>query len=130
MIPSALAHGGLMTTPSDLAHFGIELIHAYQGQSERILSSEMVRLMFRQEVWVEDLSALGFPFGQGLGAFFIGEGKNKIVFHPGGNDPGASCLLCLLPETGQGTAIMTNGLQGLYLTLEILSAIAHEYHWV
>jgi CubicO group peptidase (beta-lactamase class C family) len=129
MIPSALAHGGLMTTPSDLAHFGIELIHAYQGQSERILSSEMVRLMFRQEVWVEDLSALGFPFGQGLGAFFIGEGKNKIVFHPGGNDPGASCLLCLLPETGQGTAIMTNGLQGLYLTLEILSAIAHEYHW-
>jgi CubicO group peptidase (beta-lactamase class C family) len=130
MIPSALAHGGLMTTPSDLARFGIALMQAYRGQSTGILTSALAHQMFEQQRWVEDLSAFGFPFGQGLGAFIVGEGKGKIIFHPGGNDPGASCLLCILPETGQGAAIMTNGLQGLYLTLEILTAIAQEYHWV
>ncbi len=129
LIPSAVAHGGLLTTPSDLACFGIELMRAYQGQSSLVLSSEMARQMFHQETWVEDLSAFGFPFGQGLGVFLATEGNNTIVFHPGGNDPGASCLLCLLPETGQGAVIMTNGLQGLLLTVEIVSAIAHEYHW-
>jgi CubicO group peptidase (beta-lactamase class C family) len=135
MIPSALAHGGLMTTPSDLACFGIALMQAYRGQAPPgqvagILSPALVQQMFEQQRWVEDLSAFGFPFGQGLGAFLVGEEENEIIFHPGGNDPGASCLLCLLPKKGQGAAIMTNGLQGLYLTLEILSAIAHEYQWV
>jgi CubicO group peptidase (beta-lactamase class C family) len=130
MIPSALAHGGLITTPSDLARFGIELMRTYQGQSDKILSPEMVRQMFRQEIWLEDRSTLGFPFGQGLGVFLVEEEPAKIVFHPGGNDPGASCLLCLLPESGKGAAIMTNGLRGLYLTLELLSAIAREYQWM
>jgi len=129
LIPSAVAHGGLLTTPSDLACFGIELMRAYQGQSNVLLSPEMARQMFHQEMWVDDLTVFGFPFGQGLGAFLGKEGANKFVFHPGGNDPGASCLLCLLPETGQGAVIMTNGLQGLLLTVEIVSAIAHAYHW-
>ncbi len=66
--------------------------------------SVLAQQMFGQQVWVEDRSDLGFPFGQGLGCFMLGEGAHKIVFHPGGNDPGASCLLCLLPETGQGAA--------------------------
>jgi len=129
LIPSAVAHGGLLTTPSDLARFGIELMRSFNGQSRILLSSGMVHQIFRQETWVEDLTAFGFPFGQGLGVFLTKDGNNTIVFHPGGNDPGASCLLCLLPETGQGAAIMTNGLQGLLLTVEIVSAIAHEYHW-
>jgi CubicO group peptidase (beta-lactamase class C family) len=129
MIPSAEAHGSLMTTPTDLARYGLALMQAYQGQVAGTLSPALVRQMFAQQTWVEDLSVVGFPFGHGLGAFFVREGGHKIVFHPGGNDPGASCLLCILPETGQGAAIMTNGLQGLYLTLEILAAIAHEYNW-
>jgi CubicO group peptidase (beta-lactamase class C family) len=129
LIPSAVAHGGLLTTPSDLARFGIELMRAYQGQSSLLLSSRIARQMFHQETWVDDLSAFGFPFGQGLGVFLTKEGNNTIVFHPGGNDPGASCLLCFLPEIGKGAVIMTNGLQGLLLTVEIVSAIAHEYHW-
>jgi CubicO group peptidase (beta-lactamase class C family) len=129
LIPSAVAHGGLLTTPTDLTHFGIELMRAYQGQSGLLLSPGMARQMFHQETWVDDLSDLGFPFGQGLGTFLIQEGVNTIAFHPGGNDPGASCLLAILPETGQGAAIMTNGLRGLLLTVEIISAIAREYHW-
>jgi CubicO group peptidase (beta-lactamase class C family) len=129
LIPSAVAHGGLLTTPSDLARFGIELMRAYQGQSGLLLSPGMARQMFHQEMWVDDPTVFGFAFGQGLGAFLQKVGENTIVFHPGGNDPGASCLLAILPDTGQGAAIMTNGLLGLPLTVEIISAIAHEYHW-
>jgi CubicO group peptidase (beta-lactamase class C family) len=130
MIPSAVAHGGLITTASDLARFGIELMLAYQGQSQRLLTAGAVRQMFRQEVRVEDRSALGFPFSQGLGVFIVDEGDRRIIFHPGGNDPGASCLLCLLPDSGQGAVIMTNGIQGHPLTLEILSSIARVYQWL
>ncbi len=130
MIPSALAHGGLMTTASDLAWFGIELMLAYQGRSQRLLTSGAVRQMFHQEVWVEDRSVLGFPFAQGLGVFIVDESGTRIVFHPGGNDPGASCLLCLLPDSCQGAVIMTNGMQGHPLTLELLSAIAQVYQWL
>lgn len=79
---------------------------------------------------MEDRSALGFPFAQGLGTFIVNEGEQRIIFHPGGNDPGASCLLCLLPDSGQGAVIMTNGMQGHPLTLEILSAIAKVYQWL
>ncbi len=129
LIPSAVAHGGLLTTPSDLARFGLELIQAYQGWSNTLLSSGMVKQMFHQETWVEDLDVFGFPFGQGLGAFITQESGKRLIFHPGGNDPGASCLLVIVPETGQGAAIMTNGLLGLSLTVEIISSIAHEYHW-
>jgi hypothetical protein len=89
----------------------------------------MVKQMFHQETWVEDLDVFGFPFGQGLGAFITQESGKRLIFHPGGNDPGASCLLVIVPETGQGAAIMTNGLLGLSLTVEIISSIAHEYHW-
>ena len=91
--------------------------------------SALAQQMFGQQVWVEDRSNLGFPFEQGLGCFMLGEGAHKIVFHPGGNHPGASCLLCLLPETGQGAAIMTNGLRGLGLSMATLPAIAQEYNW-
>lgn len=129
LIPSAVAHGGLLITPSDLARFGIELMQAYQGQSSLLLSSGMARQMFQQETWIDDLDVLGLPFGQGLGVFIQKTGANTIIFHPGGNDPGASCLLAFLPKTGQGAAIMTNGLRGLRLTLEIVSSIAHAYNW-
>ena len=30
---------------------------------------------------------------------------------------------------GKGAVIMTNGMHGLDLSLEILSSIAKEYHW-
>lgn len=129
MIPSAVAHGGLMTTASDLATFGIALLQAYRGQPDPILSQATVRLMFRPTRRVDDLSVLGFPFGQGLGVFLVGEGDSRVVFHPGGNDPGASCLICLLPDAGKGAVIMTNGLQGFSLSLEILAAIAEVDVW-
>ena len=129
LIPNAQAHGGLITTPSDLASFGIALMKAYHGNSSGIITNKLAQMMFEQRVWVDDTSALGFQFGMGFGCFLLGDGASKVVFHPGGNDPGASSLIVLLPEKEVGAVIMTNGLQGFTLSIEILSAIAHEYHW-
>ena len=129
LIPNAQAHGGLITTTSDLALFGIALMKANHGNSSGIITNKLTQMMFEQRVRVDDTSALGFQFGMGFGCFLLGDGASKVVFHPGGNDPGASSLIVLLPEKEVGAVIMTNGLQGFTLSIEILSAIAHEYHW-
>ena len=129
LIPTAQAHGGLMTTASDLALFGVALMRAYQGKSSGIITTHLAQTMFEQRVWVEDTSALGFQFGMGFGCFIVGMGVTKAVFHPGGNDPGASSLIVLIPEQEAGVVIMTNGLQGFPLSIEILSAIGQEYAW-
>jgi CubicO group peptidase (beta-lactamase class C family) len=130
IIPSAQAHGGLLTTPYDLSLFGVALMQAYQGQSSGIITPALVHNMFEQRVWVEDTSDLGFQFGMGFGCFMVMEGETKMVFHPGGNDPGASSLICLVPEKGLGAVIMTNGMRGLPLSTEILKAISSEYDWL
>ncbi|MBG0783669.1 MAG: beta-lactamase family protein [Anaerolineaceae bacterium] len=129
IIPTAEAHGGLMTTPTDLAKFGIALMRAYQGDSAGILTPSLAKDMMEQKTWIDDISEMGLPFGMGFGCFMVGEGESKIVFHHGGNDPGASSLLIFMPERGFGAAFLANGLSGVDLSLEILAAIAHEYGW-
>ena len=124
--PPALAHGGLMTTPSDLALLGIELMRAYNGRSDRLLSKEMVRRMFTKAVDL-DPAMLGIPLSDGLGTFLYGEGDNLVFLHPGGNLPGTNCWLLGYPKTGRGLALMTNGAQGEILALEIISAFNREY---
>lgn len=128
MHPTALAQGGLITTPSDLARFAIELMRAYQGQSKRVLSQEMVRKMFHRELDL-DPKILGVPLGAGLGVFLHGKGQHFSFLHPGDNYPGASCWLVGFPGSGKGAVIMTNGAKGNLLAMEILAAIANEYNW-
>jgi CubicO group peptidase (beta-lactamase class C family) len=99
----ALAQGGLMTTPSDLARFAIELMRAYQGKSDRILSRETVRLMFHKELDL-DPRMFGFPLGEGLGVLLQGTGKDFSFLHPGSNDPGATSWLVGYPELGKGAS--------------------------
>jgi CubicO group peptidase (beta-lactamase class C family) len=128
MIPTAVAHGGLVTTPSDFALFTIELMYAYQGRSERILSQEMVRRMFHPELEL-DPAILGVPLGAGLGVFLYGKGRNFSFLHPGGNDPGTECWPVGFPDSGKGAVIMVNGVKGGLLAMEITSAMANEYDW-
>ncbi len=130
MIPSAVGHAGLITTPTDLARFGISLMKAYQGRTDQVIAPTAVQKMCHQEMWVEDTSAFGFHFGQGLGVFMVNEHDQRILFHPGGNDPGASGFIGFIPEKGKGAAIMANGIQGLFLTLEMLSPIAKIFEWL
>jgi CubicO group peptidase (beta-lactamase class C family) len=128
MHPTALAQGGLMTTPSDLARFTIELMRAYQGESDLVLSQDMIREMFRPELEL-DPSILGMPISGGLGVFLSGTGETLSFLHPGDNWPGASCWLVGFPELGKGAVIMTNGAKGNLLAMEVIAAIAKEYGW-
>lgn len=118
-----------MTTPSDLALFTIELMRAYRGESAKIMSKEMVRKMFQAEVDL-DPAILGVPLKDGLGVLLFVNAEQKIVFgHPGDNYPGATCWQLGVPGTGQGVVIMTNGLKGNLLAMEIFGAIKKEYNW-
>jgi CubicO group peptidase (beta-lactamase class C family) len=126
--PTALAQGGMLTTPSDLARLTIELMNSYQGRSSRLLSQETVRRMFHKEADI-DPKIFGFPVGQGLGVMLMGEEMGLSFAHPGSNYPGTTCWLVGYPELGQGAVIMANGAKGDLLSLEILPAISNEYGW-
>lgn len=127
--PTAVAQGGLLTTPSDLALLAVELIAAYQGKSDRLISRETARRFFHAEVAL-DPRILGFPLAQGLGAFVRGEGRAMAFLHPGDNFPGTSSWLFAYPELGEGVVIMTNGAMGNMLAMEIMAALSAEYGWV
>lgn len=121
--PTAFAQGGLLTTPLDLGKYVVELMNAYHAKSSRILSSSMVKKMFTPEVNLNPKEFMGFT-GQGLGIFIIQKEKDVFFTHPGTNMPGATCNMIGCAETGQGVVIMTNGINGSLLSLEILFSIA------
>lgn len=124
---TALAQGGLTTTPTDLAKFIIELMRSYKGKSEKMLSREMTRRFFTKECEI-DQKKFPLPFYQGLGVFLMGEGKNLAFTHPGNNYPGLNCWPMGWPERGTGAVIMCNaGMYGI-LNIEIVSAINREYN--
>lgn len=124
---TALAHGGLTTTPTDLAKFIIELMLSYQGKSNKILSQEMTIQLFTKQCDI-DTEQFPLPFDEGLGVFLMGEGKDLLFTHPGNNSPGLNCWPVGWPERGTGAVIMGNS--GMYgrLNLEIITAINKEYN--
>lgn len=126
MVLNAQAHGGLMTTPSDLALFTVELMQAYNGRSARLLSKEMARRMF-SKVLDMDPALFGIPLAEGLGVLLYGEGDDLVFAHPGGNAPGMNCWLLGFPAKGRGAVVMTNGDRGEILAMEIISAVNREY---
>jgi CubicO group peptidase (beta-lactamase class C family) len=128
MHPAALAQGGLMTTPSDLARFACDLLQAHDGRSKGLLAPATVRAMLTKQVDL-DPRLFGFPVAEGLGVFVAGSGRGLSFSHPGQNYPGATSWLIAYPELGQGAVIMTNGAKGDLLTLEIISGLAAAYGW-
>ncbi|HUU89351.1 MAG TPA: serine hydrolase domain-containing protein [Candidatus Glassbacteria bacterium] len=126
--PSALAMGGLVSTPRDLGKFIIELIKAYNGQKSKYLSTSLVQKMFSSEVKLEPSKWFGFT-DQGLGMYLI-QGEKELFFtHPGTNMPGATCLIFGNPTTGQGAILMANGIQGELVNLQLIFSIVKEYNW-
>jgi CubicO group peptidase (beta-lactamase class C family) len=129
MSTTALAHGNLTTTPTDLAAFTLEMIRSYQGKSEKILSQRTTKQLFTIEGDTDDLIKRLLPNAfDGLGVFLVGEGKDLAFAHPGTNDPGFTSWLIGWPERGTGVVIMTNGIQGHSLSMEIINAIHREYN--
>ena len=124
---SAFAHGGLTTTPTDLAVFAHEIMRAYQGQSDRILSRESARCLLHRELEL-DPRMFGIPLGEGLGVLLTGEGVDLVFTHPGSNLPGLNCWLIGWPERGTAVVVMTNGAQGEVLAMEVVAAFHRVYN--
>lgn len=123
-LPEFGSGAGLWSTPSDLARFVIEIMRAYRGESDLILSQPTAELMLRPVVTFPDSEV-----HQGLGFVVSGTGDNLVVAHSGGNEPGYQAVLIAIPGSGQGVAIMTNSASGSMAYNDILASIISEYQW-
>jgi CubicO group peptidase (beta-lactamase class C family) len=113
-----MAAAGLWTTPSDLAHAGVELQLALKGESKRILSAERVAQMFKP----------GIDEAIGIGFFLSGKG-GSVRFSHGGWDEGFVAEMTMYKDTGMGAVIMLNSNEGAAMLSEIERSIAREYKW-
>ena len=124
---TALAHGGLTTTPTDLATFTSEVMLSYNGKSEKIINQDITKLLFNNEL---DLDPIMFemPISEGLGVLLIENNNNLVFTHPGSNLPGLNCWLIGWLEKGTAIIVMTNGAMGEVLAMEIISAFNYKYN--
>jgi CubicO group peptidase (beta-lactamase class C family) len=113
----AMAPAGIWTTPSDLAHFAIEVQKAYHGDSQ-LLSSSLAHEMLAYQS--DEIYGLGVALAQ--------RGHPQWFWHSGANG-NYKCVFEAFAATGQGLVIMTNGEGGLRLIGEMQRAVAQEYSW-
>ena len=111
-----MAAAGLWTTPTDLAHFAIEIALSKNGKSNRILSQKMTNEMLTPVL--EDA---------GLG-FFIFK-RNPGWFGHNGADEGFQALLGMSTQTGKGAVIMSNSDNGISVGALFLRSVVKEYGW-
>jgi CubicO group peptidase (beta-lactamase class C family) len=110
-----MSAAGLWTTPSDLAHFAIELQKALAGKSS-VLSAATAKEM---------LTPVKGNWGLGIG---VGGGAAHPYFQHNGANDGFQCDLVAY-ASGDGIAIMTNSDNGGQLMGEIVRTIAYERKW-
>lgn len=127
--PGIYGCGGLITTPFDLAKIAIELMNAYQGNSNKVISVSLAKQMLTSNISLDPFKMWGLTdFGLGI---FLAVGENDFFFdHKGGNYPGASSVLMANPQCGQGLVVMSNSITGHKQLFESLKfTIAKEYNW-
>jgi CubicO group peptidase (beta-lactamase class C family) len=113
-----MAAAGLWTTPTDLARFAIEVQRSATGESNRVLSRDLVQQM---------LTPVGVgPFAVGFTVAQIGQGW---YFSHGGGNWGFRCILIAHKVKGYGLVIMTNASQGGTVMNEISRRIQSAYEW-
>src|SRR5262249_34680722 len=112
-----IAAAGLWTTAPDLARFGVAVTRAIRGERGALLRPATARDMATRQMsdW-----GVGFALG--------GAGGDSATVGHDGSTVGYTARLLLLPATGQGVAIMTNG-ESEALIDEIARAVAREYAW-
>jgi CubicO group peptidase (beta-lactamase class C family) len=125
---SAYAHGNLSCSPVDLAKFAIEVMKAYQGKSEKIISQEMAKSMLTSHKSFGPTELMGLS-DQAIGFFLMKNDKNTFFILPGGNAPGANCMFLGSALTGQGAVIMTNAAMGELLNIRLTYTLSKEYDW-
>ncbi len=113
-----MAAAGLWTTPGDLAKFAIEIQKSLKGESNKVLSQEMIELMVTP--YISD--------NYGLGLRILERAGKPFFWHSGGNE-GFKCLLTASINTGVGVAIMTNGDLGRLLCIDVVAEIEKLYKW-
>ncbi|HUU78748.1 MAG TPA: serine hydrolase domain-containing protein [candidate division Zixibacteria bacterium] len=126
--PQVFGCGGLLTTPLDLTKILIEIMNAFQGKSNKILSTPMVKEMLTRVVPLDPLKMWGLT-GQGLGVFLSEWNDTFFLDHKGSNYPGSSGVMMANPKSGQGVVIMANGVNGHELFESIKFTVAQEYGW-
>ncbi len=111
-----MAAAGLWTTPTDLAHFAIEIALSKNGKSNRILSQKMTNEMLT-------------PVLEDAGLGFFLDKVNPGQFGHNGADEGFQALLTMNADTGKGLVIMGNSDNFLSMGDDLLSAVAREFGW-
>ena len=106
--------------------FAIELQLSTLDRSDRVLSQARSSLMVTpQSVLPIDLAAF-LGSHSGLGIFLNGGEGSRWFSHAGGN---AGYVAYMIADfSGHGAVIMTSS-DAFALIVEILAAIAREYHW-
>jgi hypothetical protein len=112
-----MAAAGLWTTPTDLAHFVIEIQRSLAGHANTLISEGIARQMLT-EIRNHD----------GLGVFLEGTGQTLRFTH-GGRDWGFDSRFVAYAETGQGAVIMINANDNGRTLTRIFDFIARKYHW-
>ncbi len=115
------AAAGLWTTPSDLVLIVKELLAGLKNQETKVLSSEMIREMLTEVL-------PGSNYGLGFGVKKDDEGQ-VVEFQHGGDNNSFRMNMLVLPQTGQGIVVMTNGDNGVALIDEIIRTVAKVYDW-
>jgi CubicO group peptidase (beta-lactamase class C family) len=113
-----MAAAGLWTTPSDLARFVLEIQRAVTGFEGGAVSPESAHLMLSRRE--------GDPYGLGL---WVDGAADSLWFYHGGSNEGFQAWMMGSGAGGRGLVVMTNGVGGFGLAMEIVRSIGREYGW-
>ncbi len=108
----------MWASASDIARFAIKVMQIYKGQSDPVLSPEMVRQMLTPQIG-----------DRGLGPLVYDDGDDLFYFMHAGANEGYRSVIVAYPKRGQGVIILTNGDNGDALWREILNSVSVEYGW-
>lgn len=112
-----MAAAGLWTTPTDLAHFLIELQLSLRGESNQVLDTEFVELM---------LTEVSGGFGLG---FAVWSNQGESYFGRGCANEGFRCLMVAHRSRGSGVVVMTNSDDGADLANAVVELIGERESW-
>jgi CubicO group peptidase (beta-lactamase class C family) len=110
------AAASLWTTPTDLAHFIIEIQLASKGKSKKVLSQQTAQLMLTP---VMNNAALG--------VWIKSDGNEKYFGHDGANEGFRSTYFGSI-DGGNGVVVMVNSDNGAILS-EVVNSVATVYGW-
>jgi CubicO group peptidase (beta-lactamase class C family) len=117
LIQPQMAAGGLWTTPTDLAKWALEIMSAWKGEQNELLSKRIA---------TEMLAVQKAPYG--LGVEVQGTGSS-LEFSHGGSNLGFRAQMVMFPAVGKGAVIMANGDRADWVIGNLIRSIASEYHW-